>query len=429
MSIQRGASVSTASERSREGQLQVPASNSGRATGSPPISGSVITLFAFACGLAVASISYAQPLLDLIAIEFGLATSQVGIVVTVTQVGYGMGLLMVVPLGDLVNRRRLITSQMLLSALALVAVGTASSGAALLVALAAVGVLAVVTQVLVGYAATLAPPAQRGRIVGIVTSGVVLGILGARSAAGLLADLAGWRTVYLSSAMLTSIVAGALWRVLPRREAARESISYPQLLRSVLTLFVEVPALRLRAGMAAFSFAAFSVLWTSMVLLLSTPPHSLSHTAVGLFGLAGVAGALAAARAGSLVDQGWGHQTTAAALVLHVLAWLPISFAGQSLWALAAGVVVLDLAVQTIHVSSQTVLYAARPQAHSRLVAGYMVFYSIGSGIGSIGSTLTYASTGWAGVCLLGAVFSSLALLLWALTDRQSRQGSCTTAQ
>lgn len=429
MSIQRGASVLTTSERSREGQLLVPASNSARATGSPPISGPVVALFAFACGLAVASISYAQPLLDLIAIEFGLATSQVGIVVTVTQVGYGMGLLMVVPLGDLVNRRRLITGQMLLSALALVAVGTASSGAALLVALAAVGVLAVVTQVLVAYAATLAPPAQRGRIVGIVTSGVVLGILGARSAAGLIADLAGWRTVYLSSAALTLVVAGALWRVLPRREAARESISYPQLLRSVLTLFVEVPALRLRAGMAAFSFAAFSVLWTSMVLLLSTPPLSLSHTAVGLFGLAGVAGALAAARAGSLVDQGWSHQTTAAALVLHVLAWLPISYAGQSLWALAAGVVVLDLAVQTIHVTSQTMIYAARPQARSRLVAGYMVFYSIGSGIGSIGSTLTYASTGWAGVCLLGAAFSSLALLLWALTDRQSRQGSCTTAQ
>lgn len=428
MDSENGAEVSPAKGRSRAWQLVDLASTASGVAGSPRISGPVTVLFAIACGLAVASISYAQPLLDLIAVEFGLTTAQVGIVVTVTQIGYGMGLLLVVPLGDLVNRRRLITGQMLLSTLALVAVGTASSGAALLVALAAVGVLAVVTQVLVAYAATLAAPAQRGRIVGIVTSGVVLGILGARSAAGLLADLAGWRSVYLSSAALTLIVAGALWRVMPRREATRDAISYPQLLRSVFTLFVDEPALRLRAGMAAFSFAAFSVLWTSMVLPLSTPPHSLSHTAIGLFGLAGMAGALAAARAGRLADRGWGHQTTSAALVLLVLAWLPISFAGQSLWALAAGVLVLDLAVQTIHVTSQTMLYAVRPQARSRLVAGYMVFYSIGSGVGSIASTLTYASAGWAGVCLLGAAFSSLALLLWTLTGRQPRQASCTAS-
>jgi predicted MFS family arabinose efflux permease len=181
-------------------------------------------------------------------------------------------------------------------------------------------------------------------------------------------------------------------------------------------LFVQEPVLRIRAVIAMLIFATFSVLWTSMVLPLSAPPFSLSHTEIGLFGLAGVAGALTAGRSGHLADRGWGQWTTGVSLVLLLAAWIPIAMTGVSLWALVAGVVVLDLAVQAVHVTNQSMILAVRPDAGSRLIGGYMVFYSIGSAGGSIASTMVYAWAGWPGVCILGAAISSVALLFWAAT-------------
>ncbi|WP_379146907.1 MFS transporter [Paenibacillus sp. sgz500992] len=382
------------------------------------IPGYVPLLFAIACGLAVANIYYAQPLLDAIADEFRIPHSSAGIVITITQVCYALGLLLLVPLGDLLNRRSLIAGQMLLSVLALVVVGTASSSIVLFIGMAIVGLLAVVTQTLVAFAATLAAPAERGRVVGLVTSGIVIGILLARTFAGLLTDLAGWRSVYVVSAGLSLLMAGVLFRVLPHDEHERESLSYLQLLRSTLTLFLQERVLRIRAALALMIFTAFSILWTSLVLPLSAPPLSLSHTAIGAFGLAGAAGALAAARAGRLADRGLGQRTTGAALILLLVSWLPISYTEHSLWALIAGILLLDLAVQAVHVTNQSMILSVRPEARSRLTAGYMIFYSIGSATGSIASTTIYEHMGWNGVCLLGAVVSALALLFWALTRR-----------
>ncbi|MEK5025280.1 MFS transporter [Paenibacillus sp. FSL M7-1046] len=375
-------------------------------------------LFAIACGLAVANIYYAQPLLDAIADEFRIPHSSAGIVITITQACYALGLLLLVPLGDLLNRRALIAGQMLLSVLALILVGTASSSIVLFIGMATVGLLAVVTQTLVAFAATLAAPAERGRVVGLVTSGIVIGILLARTFAGLLTDLAGWRSVYIVSAGLSLFMAGVLFRVLPHDEHERESLSYLQLLRSTLTLFLQERVLRIRAALALMIFTAFSILWTSLVLPLSAPPLSLSHTAIGAFGLAGAAGALAAARAGRLADRGLGQRTTGAALILLLVSWLPISYTEHSLWALIAGILLLDLAVQAVHVTNQSMILSVRPEARSRLTAGYMIFYSIGSATGSIASTTIYEHMGWNGVCLLGAVVSALALLFWALTRR-----------
>ncbi|WP_237763075.1 MFS transporter [Paenibacillus sp. A3] len=382
------------------------------------MSRSVALLFAIACGLAVANVYYAQPLLDAMASELGIDRAAVGVVITATQICYALGLLMLVPLGDLVNRRKLIVGQMLLSVLALIAVGTASTAAVLLAGMGAVGLLAVVTQTLVAYASTLAAPSERGRVVGLVTSGVVIGILLARTVAGTLTDLAGWRSVYFVSAGLTVLMAGLLFRVLPRKDHGKVPMTYPQLLRSVFALFVQEPVLRIRGILAMLIFASFSVLWTSLVLPLSSPPLSLSHTAIGSFGLVGVAGALAAARAGRLADRGTGQQTTGIALMLLLVSWLPISLTERSLWALIAGVVLLDLAVQAVHVTNQSMIYNVRPEARSRLAGAYMIFYSIGSAVGSISSTLMYARAGWTGVCLLGAAISGLALLFWGLTRR-----------
>lgn len=386
----------------------------------PSLSRSVALLFAIACGLVVANIYYAQPLLDALANEFGITHSSVGMVITITQICYALGLLLLVPLGDLLNRRRLIAGQMLLSVLALSVVSFAPTRTILLMGMAMVGLLAVVTQTLVAFASTLANPTERGKVVGLVTSGVVIGILLARTVAGVLTDLAGWRSVYLVSAILTLFMAVALLRVLPKNEPTSATLSYPQLLRSVILLFVQERILRIRAVLALLIFMAFSILWTSLVLPLSAPPLSLSHTAVGAFGLAGVAGALAAARAGRLADQGLGQRTTGIALVVLLLSWLPIRYTEHSLFALVLGVILLDLAVQAVHVTNQSLIFNVRPEARSRLTAGYMIFYSIGSAIGAIASTHMYIYAGWNGVCLLGAGVSALALIFWAVTRRST---------
>ncbi|MFE7607875.1 MFS transporter [Streptomyces celluloflavus] len=393
-----------------------------------PLSPRTVLLFAVACGAAVSNVYLAQPLLATLSQDFGISAATIGAVVTLTQVGYGLGLFFLVPLGDLVDRRRLVMIQLLLLAATLIAVGTAATAPVLLAAIAAVGFLAVVTQTLVAFAASLAGADRRGRVVGLVTSGVVTGILLARTASGLLADLAGWRSVYLASAALTLVLTLALYRVLPRRTTPRPALRYGQLLRSTVTLFAEERLFRVRALLALLIFAAFSTLWSCVALPLSAPPMSLSHTAIGAFGLVGAAGALAAAPAGRLHDRGFAGPTTGIALVLLVLSWLPLAATRQSLWALAIGALVLDLAVQAVHVTNQSLIYALRPDAGSRLIGGYMVFYSIGSATGALASTTVYARAGWGAVCVLGAVFSALALLVWAVTLRSTTTARrCTT--
>ncbi|MFJ5723237.1 MFS transporter [Streptomyces sp. NPDC093149] len=391
----------------------------GNTSGGTPASAQArrtTLLFAVASGVAVANVYFAQPLLVTLSRDFGISASTVGVVVTLTQIGYGLGLFLLVPLGDLVDRRSLVVTQLALLAAALAATGTAATAPILLTALAAVGLLAVVTQTLVVFAASLSAPERRGRAVGLVTSGIVIGILLARTVSGALADFAGWRSVYLTSAALTLVLALALYRVLPRRPAAPSAMRYTRLLRSTLMLFAEERVLRVRALLALLIFAAFSTLWSCVALPLSAPPLSLSHTAIGAFGLAGAAGALAAAPAGRLHDRGLAGRTTGIALGLLTASWLPLALTRQSLWALAIGAVLLDLAVQAVHVTNQSLIYAVRPDAGSRLIGGYMIFYSVGSATGALASTTVYARAGWGAVCLLGAAFSALALVVWAAT-------------
>ncbi|MGN1285104.1 MAG: MFS transporter, partial [Bradyrhizobium sp.] len=269
------------------------------------LSPAVVLLFAVACGLSVANIYFAQPLLDTMAQDLSITPAVIGGVVTLTQIGYAFGLMLIVPLGDLWDRRRMIVGQTVLSALALAIVGTAPNAAVLLAGMVLVGLLAVVIQVLVAYAATLAAPADRGRTIGTVTSGVVSGILLARFAAGALADLGGWRVVYLTSAALTLVLAALLARALPRHAPQpMAGSSYAKLLRSTVALFVEEQVLRERAVFALLIFASFSVFWSSVVLPLAAPPLSLSHTTIGMLGIAGLAGALAARNSGQLADRG-----------------------------------------------------------------------------------------------------------------------------
>ncbi|QRM42072.1 MFS transporter [Rhizobium sp. BG4] len=398
--------------------LKVTPSSSGVKSNLGPWT---LFLFAATCGASVANVYYAQPLLGSMAADFGLDTADIGIVVTLTQIGYAAGLLLIVPLADIANRRRLVITQTMLLSAAAAAVGLAPSTFMLLVAMIALGLLSVVVQVVVALTASLTGPEERGRAVGLVTSGVVIGILAARLWAGLLADLGGWRTVYLASGMLMLIMSMLLAKTLPREKPSGSKEGYVAILRSVPLLFLRYPLLRARAVLAFLIFASFSTLWTAMVLPLSASPYLMSHTAIGLFGLAGVAGALAASGAGRLADRGLAQPVTGASLALLAISWAAILCLPASLPVFLLGVVALDFAVQAVHVTNQTLILAARPEARSRLVGGYMVFYSAGSALGAITSTMIYAYAGWPGVCALGCSFSVMALVFWWITRPMPR--------
>lgn len=384
---------------------------------------SLIWLFSIASGLSVANVYYAQPLLDALAGEFGISHAAVGGVVTATQLGCALALLFVVPLGDNVDRKRLMAIQLLALVAALISVGIAQTSSTLLAGMLATGMLGTaMTQGLIAYAASAASPHEQGRVIGAAQGGVFIGLLLARVFSGGISDIAGWRGVYLCAAVLMVIIAFPLWWKLPRLPAVPTVMSYPQLIGSMLTLLRKEKVLQVRGILALLMFAAFNIFWSALVLPLSSPPYNFSHTAIGAFGLAGVVGALAATRAGQWADRGYARNTSAAALVILLLAWWPLSLMDRSLGILLIGIVLLDLGGQALHVTNQSLIFRTRPEAHSRLVGLYMLFYATGSGLGAIGTTITYAAVGWQGVCLLGGTVSLLALLFWWITQKSVDQ-------
>jgi predicted MFS family arabinose efflux permease len=365
-----------------------------------------------ATGLAVASNYYAQPLLDTIARAFNLSASSAGFIVTAAQLGYAAGLLFLVPLGDMFERRMLIVSMTLLAAGGMLITASSQSLTMMIVGTALTGLFSVVAQILVPLAATLASPEKRGKVVGTIMSGLLLGILLARTIAGLLASLGGWRTVYWVASVLMVVMALALWRGLPKVKQENH-LNYPQLLASVFSLFTQDKLLRTRALLGCFTFANFSILWTSMAFLLAAPPFNYSEGVIGLFGLAGAAGALGARPAGGLADKGKSHLTTSAGLVLLLLSWAAIWYGHVSVLALIVGILVLDLTVQGVHITNQTVIYRVKPEARNRLTAGYMTSYFIGGAAGSLISASAWQHAGWSGVCGIGAIVAALNLLVW----------------
>lgn len=379
----------------------------------------LVMLFAAAAGFSVANVYYAQPLLDALARDFGISQAAVGGVVTMTQVGCALALLFLVPLGDLVDRRRLMRIQLVVLVGALGVVAVAQSVPVLFGGMLAVGLFGTaMTQGLLAYAASAAPAREQGEVVGATQSGVFVGLLAARVFAGVVSDLAGWRFVYGIAAALMLVTGLLLWKALPRLAPSRAGVGYPQLIFSMLTLLRKERVLQIRGTIALLMFAALNIFWSALVLPLSAPPFLFPHSVIGAFGLVGVVGALAAARAGRAVDSGHGQRTTLLALLVLLLAWWPLSGMYGSLWALAVGIVLLDAAAQALHVTSQGMIIRTRPDAPSRLIGLYMLFYAVGSGLGALGTTVVFARAGWQGVCLLGAAVSLLALLFWAATRK-----------
>jgi predicted MFS family arabinose efflux permease len=384
-------------------------------SGEPPagISTRLAVLLAIASGVAVANIYYAQPLLGQIGRDLGVGPAGLGLVTTVTQAGYFLGLILIVPLGDLINRRLLIVAGCVIAAAALVAVAVSPGPQMFLIASGVVGVASVVQQIINAYAAALSGPAMRGRILGIVTSGVVFGVLLARTVSGVLADVLDWRSVYVFSAILMLGLALVLARVLPP-ENTRSAVPYGRLVTSVVTLTLHERVFRVRALITLLIFAGFGALWGSMALPLTTAPWHLSTTEVGLFGLVGAAGAVGAARAGALADRGRAQWVTGITLVLFAISWAPIAWLPNSLLVLIIGIVVLNLAGQAISVTNQLLIVEIDPTASSQLIGGNTVYYAIGTGGGAIAATTVYSAWGWVAVCILGAGLSTLALLIWA---------------
>ncbi|MFB6849811.1 MFS transporter [Streptomyces sp. NPDC056373] len=383
-------------------------------------------LFAVVCAVAVATVYAGQPLLAQVGDDLGVPDADLGWIVTAGQLGYLAGLALLVPLGDTVDRRRLIAGHLVLAAVGTALAAAATSTWLLLAGLAVAGLFAVVVQTTVAYAAALAPPDERGRTLGMVTSGVVIGILGGRIAAGALAAVWGWRSVYAALAVLLVALAHLVMRLLPP-DRRTDRFTYRQVLASLSQLFRE-RLFVLRGLIAFFLFASFGTLWTGLALPLGSAPWHLSTAQIGLFGIVGLAGALGAARAGRWADAGFVRAVTGGALVLLTASWLAIGQAPWSLWLLGVGVLVLDFAVQAVHVSNQHLLASAYPHRTSSVIGGYMIFYSLGSALGATATTSVFAITGWSGSSFVGAAFAVCALLVWVCsrsdTGGTSRQYS-----
>ena len=379
----------------------------------------VILVLAVGCGATVANLYYAQPLLADIGSAFRVSQGGAELVVTLTQLGYALGLLVVLPLGDLLENRALTSRTLLVTAAALVAAGLSPAYGIFLALSVLVGATSVVAQILVPLAAHLAPERDRGRYVGTVMTGLLLGILLARTVASLLAAAWGWRAIYLVSGVLMLVLSAVLARALPERRPEHAG-GYPELMRSVLRLAREEPALRRRALCQAMMFGAFSCFWSSVAFEL-IDRHHLGQVGIGIFALVGAAGAAVAPVAGRLGDLGYGRAGSGIALGLAAVSMVLADLWSANLWLLALAGVLLDLAVQGHQVFSQREIYGLRPEARARINTVYMTSVFLGGSLATGVAGPVHDRYGWSGVTLLGAVLPLVGLAVWTVSAVRGR--------
>ncbi|AKF29532.1 MFS transporter [Bacillus velezensis] len=378
------------------------------------ISTSLTLLLATACGIIVANLYYAQPLAGFISAAIGLSPSSAGLIVTLTQIGYVAGLLFLVPLGDIVENKKLVVVSLLLSAAALTLTACVKHGTLFLAAAFFIGLGSIAAQVLVPFASYLAPDAARGRVVGNVMSGLLLGIMLSRPISSLVADIWGWNAIFALSAALSVVLAIVLSKVLPARKPTANT-SYTVLLGSMWKLLRTTPVLRRRAIYHAFVFGAFSLFWTTVPLLLSGPAFHFSQKAIALYALAGIAGAAAAPIGGRLADRGLTRLATGIALgVVIVSLLLPLMIQTSSpvgIAVLVAAAILLDMGVSANLVLSQRAIFSLAPEFRSRLNGLFMAIFFLGGAIGSSIGGWAYASGGWSITLWIGIAFPVIALL------------------
>ncbi len=383
---------------------------------TPDISPGMVRLLAISAGLIVANLYYAQTLIGPISAATGLSTEAAGLIVTLTQVGYALGLLFIVPLGDLLENRRLVFTALLATSAALAAAAFSTSALVFLAASLAIGLGSVAAQVLVPFAAHFSREETRGQAVGKVVSGLLLGIMAARPVASLIADYANWNVVFAAASVVTVILAFVLRSKLPQRMPSHQ-LNYGQLIGSLWMLLASTPVLRRRAAYQAGLFGAFSLFWTVTPLMLEGPRFQLSHTGIAIFALVGMAGAVASPVAGKLADRGHTLYATAAALVLAAASFaLPLFQPDSRVLALGLLVVasiVLDMAVAANLVLGQRAIFALNPEVRSRLNGLYIALFFVGGALGSGLGAWVFSQYGWTATLLLGMAFPSVALVYW----------------
>ena len=366
---------------------------------------------ALTCGLVVANIYYNQPLLAAIGRTFHLSDSSASLVATATQVGYTLGMLFVVPLGDMLERKRLMLLMLLGAAACLGLAAFAPSFALLAGASVLLGICSAVPQLLLPMAAHLAPEADRGRIVGRIMSGLLIGILASRTVSGYVGAHLGWRAMFEIAAGLMLALLGLLaWR-LPQ-DRPNFAGSYGALMKSLLTLTRTLPALRRSAMVGGLLFAAFSVFWTTLTFFLEGPDYRYGSDVAGFFGVIGAVGALAAPLAGKAADTRGPDFAIGAGIVLALAAYVLMGLTGYHLAGLVLGVILLDVGVQSAHISNQTRIFSLVPEARSRLNTVYMTGYFTGGSLGSVLGGQAWTHFGWPGVCVLGAGLTGAAYLV-----------------
>lgn len=394
---------------------------------SPPVqmaeptglSGWMTLLLATACGLIAANLYYAQPLIGPISASLGLSPQAAGLIVTTTHIGYGAGLLLVAPLGDLFENRRLILVLLCVAMLALIGTTLSTHTATFLAAALLLGIGSVAVQVLVPYAAHLVPEAARGQVIGNIMSGLMFGIMLARPVASIITEAMSWHAVFAFSALITGCLAIVLWNTLPRREPA-PGLSYGTLMASMAQLARNTPVLQRRALYHAFVFGAFSLFWTTVPLLLAQSFH-LSQNGIALFALAGVAGAIAAPIAGRIADRGWTRAATGLAMICvaasFLLARMGLSGSSTGLGMLVVAAILLDFGVTANFVLGQRAVFSLDAKLRSRLNGLYMAAFFAGGALCSALGGWTYAQGGWSLSMWVGLALPLLALTCY-LTEQ-----------
>lgn len=361
----------------------------------------LVFVMAAASGITVANLYYIQPLLGEIAKTFHVTQVSVGFAAMLTQAGYALGMLFLLPLADIKEKRSLIILMLICSACSLTLMFFSFSIAIMSFASFAIGFTSVVPQLIVPLAAQLADPKERGKIIGTVMSGLLIGILLSRTLSGFVGQYFGWRIVYLIAAFLMIILAFFLSSLLPLCPPI-SNMKYKELFSSMISLTKTLPVLREASINGAMMFAAFSAFWTSLVFLLGGSHYHMGADAAGLFGLVGVTGASAAPVVGRIADKKSPKFTIGIGMLIVIISYICFFVFGYKLWGLIIGVILLDLGVQSCQISNQARVHAINEEARNRINTVYMVSYFIGGAMGSFLGSYNYAHFGWSGVCILG---------------------------
>jgi predicted MFS family arabinose efflux permease len=374
------------------------------------LSKTLVLIMAAAGGIVVANLYYAQPLLSEIARTFKVSEGSIGIVAMLTQMGYATGMFFILPLGDIRERRGLIVLMLYLAAGALLLMSMAFNLPILLFAAFAVGFTSVVPQLIVPLAAQLANPRDRGKIIGTVMSGLLIGILLSRTFSGIIGGAFGWRVVYIIGTTLMILLATLLKVTLPVTKST-SSIPYSELIKSLWGILKSEKVLREASINGAMMFATFSAFWTSLIFLLESPVYKLGPQAAGLFGLVGVGGALTSPLVGRLADKKSPRFTVGIAVLISTLAYICFWTLGFKIWGLVIGVIFLDLGTQSGLVSNQSRTQALNAEKRNRINTIFMVSYFLGGSLGSILGAYNWAHYGWTGVCITGFIFQLIAII------------------